>query len=86
MRPLGFVLSFCAIVAFLLHPIHSLTETHSGTSSHCCVCHTVPMGAVRPQTDHAPGTFLVFTVSVLEEARQFGDILSAESPRGPPYA
>ena len=86
-RVLGFVLSSTALVAFLLHPNHlKFNSTPTSCDDHCCVCHTVPMGAAKPQTDSTPTAFLVFEVPAPVQALVVRDLFSTESPRGPPAA
>jgi len=84
-RVFGFVLASCALLAFLLHPNHLGVGAHSD-DSHCCVCHTVPMGAASPQTVEKPVAYLVFNVSAPAETQLFVTLLTSESPRGPPCA
>jgi hypothetical protein len=85
-RSLGFLLSYTALLAFLLHPIHIKFDSHPDHSDHCCVCHSVPMGATQPQADSTPATYLVFEVPAPALALVVRDLFSTESPRGPPAA
>ena len=84
-RPLGFFLTFSAIAAFVLHPNHAQLKADAG-SSHCCVCHTVPMGASRPQVDHIPVSYVVSKVIVSLPFQSSAVSFSPDSPRGPPAA
>jgi len=87
LRPLGFLLTFIAIAAFILHPKHVCLDNDSGSaSSHCCVCHTVPMGAARPGIDHAPVVYVVYKVAAPAPSQPVNVLFSLESPRGPPFA
>jgi len=83
-KPFGFVLAFSALAAFLFHPDHLLLEASHETSSHCAVCHAVPMGASLPQVDYKPVAYVVYEISVPVQARQFSVYFSPDAPRGPP--
>ena len=65
---------------------HLNFNTHSDSSDHCCVCHTVPMGATQPQMDSTPGAYMVYEIPVPTQALIVCDLISSESPRGPPAA
>jgi hypothetical protein len=86
LKVLGFALSFGAMIAFVLHPNHHLLETSHETSSHCAVCHAVPMGVSLPQADYKPLAYVVYEITAPAQVRQFSLHFSVESPRGPPIA
>jgi len=85
LRTFGFFLTFFALTVFVLHQNHIHLNANTG-SSHCCVCHTVPMGASRPDVDQTPVVYLVYDVWVPDHVRPFNAVYCAESPRGPPAA
>jgi len=80
----GFSLAFAALAAFVFHPDHLLLEASHETSSHCAVCHAVPMGVSLPQADYKPVAYVAYEITPQAQARQFSLHFSLESPRAPP--
>jgi hypothetical protein len=85
-KPLGLLLAFVALTAFLIHPNHLLMEENSHSASHCSVCHTIPMGASLPEVHQ---NFIAFvSCGILLPGQEHPAVLflSPDSPRGPPAA
>lgn len=84
-RAAAFSLAWFALAAFVLHPAHT-SESAPTLSSHCAVCHTVPMGPAVVPVLPSPIPCVSLAVCILDVPSHAELFLSNTSPRGPPVA